>query len=123
MISNKSEVVLDKKEKFISQIPVSDKTSEYIRLITFLKERDYKITYYLQDIKQEDRYVAIVVDNKTKDVFGSNVTCMACWCKNGTRMPLNVQEFIDNYDEFVVNNNVDEYERMIRQKAIATLLN
>ena len=123
MISNNSEIVLDKKEMFISQIPVSDKTSEYKRLITFLKKRDYRIAYYLQEIKQEDCYVAIVVDNKTKDVFGSNVTCMSCWCKNGTRRPLNVQEFIDNYDEFVVNNNIDEYETMIKQKAIATLLN
>lgn len=100
-----------------SQIPVTDKTSEYKRLIQFLKEKNYEIAYHLQNIQDDDRIVAIVVDNQAKEVFGSNVTCMAAWCCQGTKYPLNVQEFIDNYDEFVIRNNIDKYYKMIHQKA------
>ena len=99
------------------QIPISDTTIEYKRIIQFLKERGYHIANYLEDIKDDDRYVAIVVDNTEKCVFASNVTCMAGWCHNGTRKPLNAQEFFDNYDEFVINNNFKKYYEMIINKA------
>ena len=100
-----------------SQIPISDNTAEYKRVIQFLEEKDYDIAYYLKDLKDDERYVAIVVDNAEKCVFASNVTCMAAWCRNGTRYPLNVNEFIDNYDEFVINDNFNKYNEMIENKA------
>lgn len=99
-----------------SQIPISDKIAEYKRVIQFLEEKDYDIAYYLKDLKDDERYVAIVVDNAEKCVFASNVTCMAAWCSNGKRIPLNVKEFIDNYDEFVINNNINRYNEMITGK-------
>ena len=100
-----------------SQIRISDNTSEYKRVIQFLEEKDYDIAYYLKDLNDDERYVAIVVDNAEKCVFASNVTCMAAWCSNGTKKPLNVQEFIDNYDEFVINNNINRYNETIENKA------
>ena len=99
------------------QIPVKDETVEYKRLIKFLREKGYSVAKHLLFMKDDDHYVAIVVDNTERSVFTSNVTCMAAWCSNGKRRPLNVKEFIDNYEEFVINNNIDKYNEMIIDKA------
>lgn len=105
------------KTRLIKQIPVTDIISEYKKLIHFLKDKNYNIAYYLLDLNDDDRYVAILVDLQEKDVWASNVTCMAAWCRNGTRYPLNVREFIENYDEFVINDNFNKYNEMIENKA------
>ena len=99
----------------VKQIPVKDNNKEYRRLINYLYDKDYNILYYLKDIKDDDSYVALVVDIEDKKVFSSNVTCMAAWC-SGKRKPLNVKEFIDNYDEIVIQNNIDKYNDMILDK-------
>lgn len=103
--------------RLIKQIPVTDRTYEYKKLIRFLKDKNYNIAYYLQDLDETIRYVAILVDLEDKDVWASNVTCMADWCRNGTRYPLNVREFIENYNKFVINDNFNKYNEMIENKA------
>ena len=40
-----------------SQIPISDNTSEYKRVIQFLEEKDYDIAYYLKDLKDDERLI------------------------------------------------------------------
>ena len=104
----------DKKEYRTRQIPVTGSIEEYLRLIEFLRKKDYDIIYYLENI--DYKYPALIVDICHKEVYGSNVTCMAAWCNNGTQYPLNVEEFIDNYDEFVVKNNMDKYFATIHEK-------
>ena len=102
--------------RLIKQIPVTDVISEYKKLIQFLKDKNYSIVYYLQDLNDDDHYVALLVDLEDKDVWASNVTCMAAWRRNGTRYPLNVNEFIENYDEFVINDNFNKYNEMIEKE-------
>ena len=104
------------KKNYIKQIPIYDKHCEYHRLIEFLKEKNYNITYSLHNIKNDDHIVAIIIDLELEDVWESNVTCMAAWCRNGTRRPLKVQEFVENYDELVINNNFNKYYELIQIK-------
>ena len=40
---------------------------------------------------------------------------MAGWCK-GKRKPLNVSEFIDNYERFILNNDIEGYHEIITNK-------
>lgn len=104
--------------RLIKQIPVTDNISEYKKLIQFFKDKNYNIAHYLQDLNDDDHYVALLVDLEDKDVWASNVTCMAAWCRSGTRYPLNVNEFIENYDEFVINDNFNKYNEMIEKKEV-----
>ena len=105
--------------RIIKQIPVTDIISEYKKLIQFLKDKNFNIAHYLQDLNDDDHYVALLVDLEDKGVWASNVTCMAAWCRNGTRYPLNVNEFIESYDEFVINDNFNKYNEMIEKKEVA----
>ena len=63
---------LDKKEGLIRQIPVSDSNENYRILIDFLKSEGYRIKDYLSDIKDDDKIVAIIIDNRDKSVSKTN---------------------------------------------------
>ena len=106
---------LDKKEGFIRQIPVSDSDENYRILIDFLKSKGYKIKDYLLDIKDDDKVVAIIIDNRDRSVSKTNVTCMAGW-SNCKRKPLNVKEIIDNYERFILDNDIEGYHEIITNK-------
>ena len=102
--------------KRVWEIPVSDKDlDEYRRLIAFLKEKEYTIYHSLDQIKENDNIVAVNIDILNKEVYQSNITCMAIWC-NGTRYPLNVKEFIDNYHWLVEKPDIERYNAWVERK-------
>ncbi|MBQ1534847.1 MAG: hypothetical protein IIZ64_08555 [Erysipelotrichaceae bacterium] len=98
------------------RIPVSDKDlDEYRRLIEFLKEKGYVIYHDLNRINDGDKIIAVNIDVLNKEVSQSNITCMAIWC-NGTRYPLNVKEFIDNYHWLVEDPDIERYNAWVERK-------
>lgn len=108
-------IELDKKAGLIRQIPITDSNGEYVKVISFLKEKGYEILHNLNNINDDAYIVSIIVDNQEKVVSKTNVTCMAAWC-SFSRYPLNVKEFITNYERFVLRNDIDAYFEMIYNK-------
>ena len=100
-------------KRSLKQIPLRHKTFDEIReLVKFLKEKGYKILHGLDNLKEDDRVVAVVIDVEDKNVHTTNITCMARWC-DFKRKPLSVNQFIKNYDRLVVEKDEEFYNALI----------
>ena len=100
-------------KRSVKQIPLRYETVDEIReLVKFLKEKGYKILHGLDNLKEGDHVVAVVIDIEDKDVHTTNITCMARWC-DFKRKPLSINQFIENYDRLVVEKDEEFYNSLI----------
>ena len=98
-------------------IPLAIKQLDDVQLlITFLKEKDYKIDNYLINHTNDRRYLkAIWVDIDKRYVYPcDSSTIMACWCSSKRKL-LFINEFIELYPRIVINKDYAFYEYLIHQ--------
>ncbi|MCQ2814835.1 MAG: hypothetical protein MJ227_00865 [Bacilli bacterium] len=103
----------------MKQIPLVYKSKDDLKaVITICKKLNYKIMHCLDDIDSiKEHIVAIVLDTEYKEVFQSNVTCMACWCSSSKepRKPLYADQFVENYEKLLIEKDDKFYNKMIRR--------
>lgn len=101
----------DKEEGYIRSIVVIVRNDEdCLRLNEFLQSKGYKSNFRLSlDSKKS---VTFYIDNMEKKYFSPGVTAMAAWC-SGKRYPLSIDQYIDNYERFMIDNDIDYYHQLI----------
>ena len=84
--------------------------SEVKTLSNFLSLKGFSTSDYLLKHIDDNRYVPAVilyVDKKILDA--TSITIMACWC-NSNRKPLYIHEFIELFQNIVVDGDYEYYE-------------
>lgn len=106
-----------KRKVKINQIPLSFKEIKEINdLVVKLRKDGYKVLHGLDDVYHlEKRPVSIVVSIDDKEIFQSNVTCMASWCNSHQIRPLSIDKAINYYDELFIKNNEDLYNELLEE--------
>ena len=99
-----------KEHNRIMGIPVAyESADELSRLVKFLNESGY--TGYTEGSGPRVLYTCWSDGSYSRP----NVTSMACWC-SGKRYPLSVDQFIENYTRIVIDDDVDYYDRLTRER-------
>lgn len=106
---------VSKNKRSLEQIPIKfDSNSQLREFVSFIKSKGYKLLHGLDQIEDDEKIVAVVVDTEEKTLSTTSVTIMACWC-NFVRHPLTTVQFIQYYDEFVINKNLKFYNELIEE--------
>ena len=66
---------------------------EYRRLIAFLKERGYELSYPLDSLSDDDHVKAVMIDTVNKTAHAPSTTIMACYVTCKGRV-FDIEEFI-----------------------------
>lgn len=104
---------VNKDKRRLDQIPLEHQSLEELKeLVSFLKEKGYKIMHGLDNINDYNHIVAVVVYNEDNTLCKSNITCMANWC-NFKRKPLTIQQFFKYYDRLIVEKDEEFYNTLI----------
>ena len=70
----------------------------------------------LDDVNNiKERIIAVVVDNRDRVMFQSNVTCMACWCSTYRTKPLTVSAALDNFDKLFIKQDEEFYRKLLKE--------
>ena len=103
---------------FVSQLPISKvNNQDYRRLVAFLKEKGYTLCHGLDDIRDDDRIVAVCVDVIEKEVWETNITCMAGWTATfKEHLPLSVDMFVEHFDALTIGKDEDLYDSLTRER-------
>ena len=106
------------RQVYVSQLPISEANNpDYRRLMTFLKEKGYTLRHGLDNIRDNERIVAVYLDVITKEIFETNITCMAGWITAfAERLPLDVDMLIENFDALTIEKDEDLYDSLLRER-------
>ena len=102
----------------VSQLPISeDNNPDYRRLMTFLKEKGYTLCHGLDNIRDNEKIVAVCIDLKTREVWEINTTCMAGWTSAfKERFPLSVDMLIENFEALTIEKDEELYDSLLRER-------
>ena len=106
------------RQVYVSQLPISEANNpDYRRLMAFLKEKGYTLRHGLDKIRGNERIVAVYLDVITKEIFETNITCMAGWVTAFKgRLPLNIDMLIENFDALTIEKDEDLYDSLLRER-------
>ena len=118
-VINAASIEYDRKEGMVRWIPVyeGNQKEKYGTLLRFMKDKGYEISDGLSQLSDYSDVLVVTVDNLNKDVHISGPTAMMCWSVGG-KQPMNVDEYLDNYERIVVNHDIDYYYEFIRNKQL-----
>ena len=103
---------------YVSQLPIGEANNpDYRRLMAFLKGKGYTLHHGLDNIRDNERIVAVYLDVITKEIFETNITCMAGWVTAFKgRLPLNIDMLIENFDALTIEKDEDLYDSLLRER-------
>ena len=117
-VINFTSIDYDKKQGMVRWIPVYEEVhkEKYESLIKFMKDKGYEISKGLSQLKEYSDVLVVTVDNLNREVHISGPTSMMLWSVE-SRCPMNVDEYLDNYERIVVDCDIDYYYDFITSKS------
>lgn len=106
------------RDLYVSQLPISETNNpDYRRLMAFLKENGYTLCHGLDNIRDNEKIVAVCVDVIEKEVSETNVTCMVGWITAfAERLPLSVDMLIEHFNALTIEKDEDLYDSLLRER-------
>jgi hypothetical protein len=100
------------KKKLVS-FPIKYTSIEETRkFVKHFKEQGYKILHGLDDLDRREKIIALYLDLKLKEVFTTNITCMACYC-SGKRQPITIEQLFKYYKTLIIEKDICFYNLLI----------